>query len=89
MNKEWAGVPENIDIEAFKKQLGEEIEKLNLNQLRRLAMNLDIVDSDESVLNGEKGFKEKIYAFMEKQNYASMLKVIENKIRLAIEQTEK
>ena len=49
-----------VDFESSTVGIIEELNKLNVHQLRRLAMSLNLVSSDEIVLGDEEGFKNKV-----------------------------
>jgi hypothetical protein len=49
-----------VDFESDTAGIVEELNKLNVHQLRRLTMSLNLVSSDEIVLGDEEGFKNKV-----------------------------
>jgi hypothetical protein len=48
------------DFENDTARIVEELDKLTVHQLRRLTMSLNLVSSDEIVLDDEAGFKKKV-----------------------------
>lgn len=76
--------PKAENFDPIKGHVIDQLDRLNVHQLRRLAMGLELVSSDEIVLGEAEGFKKKIIEHIEKIS-PSELQVVKRKIELAEE----
>jgi hypothetical protein len=84
MEKEKPPLPEQTTLEEDIKFIVDQLDNLNVHQLRRLAMGENLISSDEVVLGEKEGFKEKIIAHvneLEKEKAAhAKIKIVRRKI---------
>ena len=76
--------PKMENFDPIKGHVIDQLSRLNVHQLRRLAMGLELVSSDEIVLDEAEGFKKKIIDHIEKVS-PSELQIVKRKIELAEE----